>query len=39
MNDVPTPDSIRERNRRTAKLLMAWIVGLAVASLIVGLVR
>lgn len=39
MNESTTPEGLRERNRRTAKLLIAWIVGLAIASIIVGVLR
>jgi hypothetical protein len=30
---------LRARNRRTARLLLAWIAALAVASLLVGYLR
>ena len=34
-----TSDPLRERNRRTARFLIGWIVALALVSLIVGVLR
>jgi len=36
---MDAPDTLQHRNRRTARLLIGWIVGLAIVSIIVGVLR
>lgn len=39
MESLATPDSLHQRNRRLGRLLIGWILGLAVASFLVGWLR